>query len=472
MGAANRNWQVESRTIDFIPESERHGHVFSQFTLWLGTNLQITAIVTGALTVVLGGDVVWSLLGLLVGLTIGGCFLGLIGSEGPKTGLGQMVSSRIMFGVIGASIPTTLVLIMYIGFNATGTILAGQSIAQLFSLSDSTGIIIFGIIIAVFAIFGYELIHRLGRFVSAFGVIAFIYMFYRIIVISDITILTDHIFFSWKHFLIAVSLGASWQIAYTPYASDYSRYLPGSTSSVKTFFAISSGTILGTLASMSVGVIAATLAGEQFLGKEVPYIVALASNHYFAALLLLSIILGKVMASSINAYGSLMCLTTILGSLREQVHVSYLQRIVSVLVIVCLSTSIALMGQSGFLLIFKQFLLFLLTFFAPWCAINLVGFYLITKGVVNYVALNDRNGAYGRWNSRGITAYLVGILVQLPFIGTSFYTGPLYAAIGEIDISWLISMIVAALLYATLEKRKMAKERSNTLGFQQKHSGV
>lgn len=53
----------ERRSIDYIPESERHGHPFSQFTLWFGGNLQITAIVTGALAVVLGGDVVWSLSG-------------------------------------------------------------------------------------------------------------------------------------------------------------------------------------------------------------------------------------------------------------------------------------------------------------------------------------------------------------------------------------------------------------------------
>lgn len=55
----------ETRSIDYIPLRERHGHSFSQFTLWFGGNLQITAIVTGALAVVLGGDVIWSLIGLL-----------------------------------------------------------------------------------------------------------------------------------------------------------------------------------------------------------------------------------------------------------------------------------------------------------------------------------------------------------------------------------------------------------------------
>lgn len=34
---------IEIRSIDYIPESERHGGLASQFTLWLGANLQITA---------------------------------------------------------------------------------------------------------------------------------------------------------------------------------------------------------------------------------------------------------------------------------------------------------------------------------------------------------------------------------------------------------------------------------------------
>ena len=55
---------IETRSIDYIPEAERHGRLWSQFTLWFGTNLQITSIVTGALAVILGGDVFWSLIGL------------------------------------------------------------------------------------------------------------------------------------------------------------------------------------------------------------------------------------------------------------------------------------------------------------------------------------------------------------------------------------------------------------------------
>jgi len=55
-----------------MPQSERHGGLLSQFTLWLSANLQITAIVTGALARVFGSNVYWSLIGLWLGQLIGG----------------------------------------------------------------------------------------------------------------------------------------------------------------------------------------------------------------------------------------------------------------------------------------------------------------------------------------------------------------------------------------------------------------
>jgi NCS1 family nucleobase:cation symporter-1 len=100
---------TETRSIDYIPDRERHGHPFSQFTLWFGGNLQITAIVTGALAVVLGGDVVWSLIGLLVGQVLGAAVMSLHALQGPRLGLPQMIISRAQFGVFGAVVPLVLV---------------------------------------------------------------------------------------------------------------------------------------------------------------------------------------------------------------------------------------------------------------------------------------------------------------------------------------------------------------------------
>ena len=107
---------LEVRSIDYIPESERHGSLWSQFTLWFGANLQITAIVVGAIPVVLGADVFWSIIGLFIGQVLGGAVMALHGAQGPQLGLPQMISSRVQFGVYGAVIPIVLVCMMYIGF--------------------------------------------------------------------------------------------------------------------------------------------------------------------------------------------------------------------------------------------------------------------------------------------------------------------------------------------------------------------
>ena len=150
---------IEARSIDYIPESERHGTLSSQFTLWFGANLQITAIVTGALAVVLGGDVFWSLIGLFIGQLLGGAVMALHAVQGPKLGLPQMISSRVQFGVYGAVIPILLVCMMYVGFSASGTVLAGQAVGQLLHVTDWVGILIFGAVIIGITICGYRIIH-------------------------------------------------------------------------------------------------------------------------------------------------------------------------------------------------------------------------------------------------------------------------------------------------------------------------
>ncbi|MDF0604842.1 cytosine permease [Neisseriaceae bacterium TC5R-5] len=438
---------IETRSIDYIPENERHGKPSSQLTLWLGANLQITAIITGAVAVVAGGDVFWSLIGLLIGQLMGGAVMALHGAQGPQLGLPQMISSRVQFGVLGAMLPLVLVCILYIGFTASGTILAGQAIAQLVHVSDTSGILLFAISILFATVCGYHLIHSLGRVASVLGIIAFAYLFFRLLSMHDVSLLLNNRHFALDKFLLAVSLSASWQIAYGPYVADYSRYLPSDTSPVKTFFCVGAGSVVGSQVAMTLGVFAAALAGKEFIGSEVSYIVSLGGGGIIASLLFFSIAFGKIMVSTLNTYGSFMCFATILNGFKRNLKIGQLQRLIFVLVIVSISTSVALLAQQSFLASFKSFLLFLLTFFTPWSAINLVDYYWITKERYDIPALNDPDGRYGRWNKVGISTYFFGLLVQLPFIDSSFYQGPLVASLGGVDISWLVGVIAPGILY-------------------------
>ncbi len=442
------NTMIETRSIDYIPESERHGKLFSQFTLWLGTNLQITAIVTGALVIVLGGDVFWSLIGLLIGQVLGGTVMALHAAQGPQLGLPQMISSRVQFGVYGAVIPILLVCFLYVGFSATGTVLAGQSMAQLFGISSSVGIVLFGILIATLTLFGYRLIHMLGRAASVIGITAFVYLFGALLLQHDLMdVLMTNRHFTLAHFLLGISLSASWQIAYGPYVADYSRYLPSTISPWKTFFSVGGGSVLGTQISMTLGVFAAALAGKQFAGNEVNYIVGLGGTGAVASFLYFSIIFGKIIATTLNSYGSFMSMATIVSGFKGDRQISHTVRFAYIVTMVSLATGLALLGQHSFLSIFKSFILFLLAFFTPWSAINLVDYYWVTKCRYDLKALSDPDGRYGRWNKTGISIYLIGILIQMPFLATGFYTGPMVERLGDVDISWIIGLVIPGLMY-------------------------
>jgi NCS1 family nucleobase:cation symporter-1 len=111
------------------------------------------------------------------------------------------------------------------------------------------------------------------------------------------------------------------------------------------------------------------------------------------------------------------------------------------------SALLAVTGRHSFLQAFEAFILCLLAVFTPWSAINLVDYYCFTRSRYDVPALSDPDGRYGRWNATGIGVYLIGIIVQIPFLSTSFYTGPLVAKLNGVDISWIVGLLVPGALY-------------------------
>ena len=80
----------------------------------------------------------------------------------------------------------------------------------------------------------------------------------------------------------------------------------------------------------------------------------------------------------------------------------------------------------------------------------MIDYYCFTRSRYDVPALSDPDGRYGRWNRTGISIYLIGILVQIPFLSTSFYTGPLVERLGGVDISWVVGLVVPGVLYYAL----------------------
>ncbi|MCP9211281.1 purine-cytosine permease family protein [Streptomyces cucumeris] len=444
---------VERRSIDVVPDAERHGTAFSQFTLWVGANLQITAVVTGALAVVFGSNAFWAVLALLLGNVLGGAVMALHSAQGPRLGLPQMISSRAQFGVRGAIVPLLLVIVMYVGFFASGSVLAGQAVGELTHLGDTTGIVLFALVTAVTATIGYRLIHTLGRIAGVVCALAFVYLGIRLLDRADLATLLHDRTFDIPLFLLAMSLSASWQLAFGPYVADYSRYLPRSTSARATFSWTLAGTVLGSQWSMTFGALAAAAAGDAFIGNEVSYVVGLGGGAaVITSLLYFVIALGKLTVNVLNTYGGFMSMVTSVSGFRGRTTLSPRGRAAYIGAIMVAGTAVALLGKDSFLSSFKDFLLFLLTFFTPWSAINLVDYYAIAKERYDIPALSDPDGRYGAWRWRALITYAVGVLAQLPFLATHFYTGPLVEPLGGADISWIVGLVVPAALYWLLAR--------------------
>src|SRR5689334_6161786 len=112
------------RSIDYVPLTERHGELWHIGPLWFMSNAQIATLAVGVLGVTTGGNLVWSLIAILLGTGIGTFFMAAHSSQGPQLGLPQMIQSRPQFGYIGAILVWFFAYVQYAGFNVFNTLLA------------------------------------------------------------------------------------------------------------------------------------------------------------------------------------------------------------------------------------------------------------------------------------------------------------------------------------------------------------
>lgn len=456
-----RALQIERRSIDHIPESERHGSPRSLFTIWFAANMQVTAAVTGALAVIIGLPLVWAIVAIALGNLLGAVFMALHSAQGPKLGIPQMIQSRAQFGFHGAIFPLILVLIMYIGFFATSAVLGGSALSGWWGIGQVPATIIVSAICTALAVYGYRMIHRYERWISAISGMAFVYLLIRLLEHHGASGIWQAGSIDAGTFILAVAISATWQITYAPYVADYSRYLPVQTPVRATFGWTYAGSVLGTVWMMGFGAIAVAVASHAFDRGSVAFIVSLGASgtHWLWSLI---IILGIIAVNCLNLYGMFMSTTTTVTALAP-LRVHGWVRLGFILLSAIVGTIIAIAASSNFLNNFENFILFLAYFMVPWTAINLVDFYLLRHGRYDIASIFSPDGIYGRINWRTIISYLIGIGVEIPFMSTTFYTGPLVSHLGGADISWALGLVVASGLYYVLMRPVVARQQPGSL---------
>lgn len=423
------------------------------FLFGFGGNMHITTLVTGGLCVVIGLNIFWSIIAILLGNLVGAIFMALHSAQGPVLGIPQMIQSRAQFGVIGAIIPLIIVIFMYLGFFSTTSLLAAQTINGAFSINITMAILIMNIIVFVITLYGHDVIQKMQKIFS--------YIFLAVYLFVTFVVFTKPVpngswnmdNFSLPIFLLAVAITATWQIAYAPYVADYSRYLPEDTSEKATFWYTYAGSVIASVWMMNLGVLLVA-AIPNFLDAAGPNLARLFGG--FAMIIYIIIILGQISIDCFNLYGAFMSTTTTVEPFLKM-KVTPKVRAVFIAIIVCVASIIEILGQGSFISLFKSFILFICYFLIPWTAINLIDFYLLRNGKYSVKDMFDLDGVYGRVNWITMVSYIVAVLVEIPFINTTFYVGPICKALGGADISWVLGLLIPFILYYLPMKKRLQK---------------
>jgi len=440
---------IEQRSIDYVPLAERHGKAWHLWPVWFAGDANLATLAVGVLGVTLGGNLLWTSVAVVAGCALGTFFMAFHSTQGPQLGLPQMIQSRPQFGYRGALLVWAVALIAYIGYNAFNQVLAVQAMHQLLPAippTSASGIVLFALVALALAAIGYDTIHRAQR-VFAYLMIGLLsaYSIGACLRLQLPAAQWDPSGFRALPFIAQLFAAASYQLSWSIYVSDYSRYLPRDVGVRSSFWWTYLGAFIGGAWMMLVGSVAAAsdpsldvaAAMQRAADRVVPGL---------GAVLLVGAVLGLVTISALNFYGASLTLLSVADTIRP-LRSSVGKRMASLLAAAVLSCAIALDASGDFVNRFGDLLAVLLYLFTPWTAINLVDFYLVRHGHYSIREIFNADGMYGLWNWRGLLAYGLGFVVMIPFFSTGMYTGPVARALGGADLAMLVGLPVAGFTY-------------------------
>jgi NCS1 family nucleobase:cation symporter-1 len=431
---------IETNDVAPIPAGERHGKPWHLFTVWSSPNLEFATVFVGALAIIFGLDLWSGILAVVVGNALAAITHGILSTWGPEAGLPQMVLGRTAFGKLGNLIPAGLsTLVAGIGWFAVNTVSGSLALTSLvkWNLGISLAVVILAQIAIAFI--GHNLIQKWERFTS-YG-LALVWIIVLIVVLPQghYDGVANH--FNWASFTLAAGAAYGYTAGWTPFASDYTRYLPANSNKRSLGWFAGLGNFFSTTLLMGLGVVAWTLVAK---GSPTDVFVALLPN-WLAPLTLLAIAVGSVSANVLNVYSGAMSFLAMgfkLGFKTRRAIMVALAGVIGGVVAVLAANNVGHLGDNleGFLLVVSYWV-------APWIAIVLVDRFMRKGADFGALALSARE------NLAGPIAFVVAAGFSIwGFANQQLYTGPLAKQYGVGDITAIVGFVVAAVLYFVLAK--------------------
>lgn len=429
---------MEKLGIEYVTKELRHGVPFITFTLWLAANLTIADYALGYLF--FGLPVSSILVAVAVGNLLGGLLLGLMSAMGPVFGYPQMMISRAVMGKKG-NLPFAVAnWISTVGWFTVNIILGGFALQLAFGFPFYVAAAILVVVDAILALYGHDIIHTFEKVMSVVLTI----MFAAVLVISYGKFAAQFpayqqlpsVSFNPYFFALVIALAFSYLMSWSPYASDYSRYLPENASKGRIVVYTMAGGVIASAWAEIIGFVVYVGANDSTL-SPIQALASVAGGYSIFALM--AVVLGAIAADALNIYSN---------SLSALVVYSRAKRVHAVLLAGAVGFLLALAGSSNFGSFYQNFLLTLDYWITPWIGVMLAAVFIagVRSGVKNA----------GSILLRGLLSYVIGLLVSTPFMNlTSYgidYTGPAASVLQGADISYFVAFGAALAAYVSLSR--------------------
>jgi nucleobase:cation symporter-1, NCS1 family len=438
---------IEKRSIDYVPLAERHGKVWHLWPVWFSGGAHLATVATGVIGILLGGNLLWTAIAVFFGAAFGTFFMAFHSTQGPQLGLPQMIQSRPQFGYVGALLVWIVALIAFIGYNGFNQVLAAQTVHALYGAPPVPAIVLFALASVALAVVGYDLIHVAQRWLA--------YVLIAALLVFSVAVIGYGRFapgdLAWGNFqavpfVVQFFAAAAYQVSWSIYVSDYSRYLPRDVGVGASFWWTYVGAFIGGSWTMLVGTVAMAMYPKMEM-VDALRASADAVIPGFGKWLLLCCLLGLLTITTLNFYGASLTLLSVVNTFKPG-RPTVARRMLTLAVSTVAATCLALASRDNAVQKFDEFLQLLLYLFTPWTAINLVDFYWVRKGHYSVREIFNPHGMYGRWNWRGLLAYGAGFAAMIPFFDVpGLYVGRGARAVGGADIAMLIGLPVATIVY-------------------------
>ena len=398
---------IELRGVGQVGADARYGTAGRLLSMWVKMNpsMFFVGALVGAPFIGLGLGP--AILAIVIANVMGATITGVFATFGPRTGVPQLQQSRLSFGRF-AWLPASLQWVTQIGFEALTLLFVAEALSVLFNVPFYVGAVVGLVCMGVISLLGYEVIHSFQKVMVVVFFILFAALTVAILGKGPHLVQTSHGGAAVGGFLLFVAIALGIALFCTS-ASDYSRYLPESTSSMKVVFAVAISLFVSMTWIELLGVLASSMLRGSSTMQGVYNVVG---GGAVGAVAMIAMALGAI---------SIMVLTDYSGALAAQAAGVHLLRPIITVISALIAFGVAVWLYSGNVSgRFEDVLLLISYWVTPWAAIVLV-YWVREGGALSRERMTSIFSAPLGSLQSGVAApvaLVVGFLAALPFSDT------------------------------------------------------